>query len=414
MRIGLATSLVCLSLLAPAARAEDEWPQFRGPGGQGHSDATGLPLTWSETENVAWKTPIPGKGWSSPVIGGNRIWLTTALDDGHSLRAICVDRQSGAVLHDVEVFQVEDPPELHATNSHASPTPVLAEGRVYVHFGTNGTACLDAESGEVLWRNDELRLDHEVGPGSSPILWGDLLLLTCDGCDVRFVAALDKRTGSLAWRTDRSSVIDKERSFRKAFSTPLVIDTPAGLQAVCVGAERVSAYDPATGRELWYVRYEGFSNVPRPVYGNGMVFVCTGFFPSQMLAIRPEGTGDLTESGVVWRCTQQVPTKPSPLLIDGLLYAIADSGAASCLEAETGEVVWSERLSGTYSASPIYVDGRIYFCNEDGETTVLAPGESPEVLAVNRLDGALWASPAVAGQALYLRTDTHLYRIENP
>jgi len=410
VRIGW-TALVCLGLTS-FARGQDEWPQFRGPGGQGHADAADLPLTWSETENVVWKTAIPGVGWSSPVIGGSRIWMTSALDEGRSLRAVCVKRESGEILHDVEVFEVAQPPALHATNSHASPTPVLENGRVYVHFGTNGTACLDAESGSVLWRNTELALDHEVGPGSSPVLWGDLLLLNCDGIDFRFVAALDKRTGELAWKIDRSNVIEKEGTFRKAFSTPLVIDAPSGLQAVSPGAEQVSAYDPATGSELWYVRYEGFSNVPRPVFGDGLVFVCTGFFPSHLLAIRPEGSGDITESGVVWRCTTQVPTQPSLLLVDGLLYMFADTGAATCLAAATGEEMWSERLSGHYSASPVYAAGRIYIGNEEGEMTVLAVGDEPEVLAVNVLDGAFRASPAVAGRELYLRTDTHLYRIE--
>jgi len=398
--------------LAVSARAEQDWPQFRGPDGQGHSDSVGLPLTWSETENVAWKTAIPGQGWSSPVILDDQIWMTTALDSGHSLHAVAVDRKTGAIVHDVEVFTVDEPPKIHATNSYASPTPVVERGRVYVHFGTMGAACLDTATGSILWTNHDFTLDHEVGPGSSPTLYADLLLFTCDGCDFRYVAALDKNSGKLAWKTPRSGVIDKPGMNKKAFATPLVIRAGGRDLAIMPGAEWVQAYDPLSGEEIWNVKYPGFSNVPRPVYGHGLVYVCTGFGVPEMWAIRPEGHGDITASNVVWKATKEMPAKPSPILVGDEIYTVNDKGIATCLDAATGAKRWIKRFGGSFSASPIFADGRIYFCSEDGKTLVLAPGRNFEQLAANQLDGRFMASPAVSGKALFLRTDTHLYRIE--
>ena len=201
MRIPIVFLLAFPFLPAPA---QPDWPQFRGPDGQGHSSATGLPLQWSETTNIRWKVPIPGRGWSSPVLGGGQIWLTTALDDGHSLRALCLEQQTGKLIHNIEVFQIPKPPVINGKNSYASPTPVLEPGRLYVHFGTFGTACIDTSTGKILWTNQELRLDHKEGPGSSPAVCGDLLILNCDGIDVQYVAALDKHSGRVAWKTPRS------------------------------------------------------------------------------------------------------------------------------------------------------------------------------------------------------------------
>ena len=260
-------SVVALSLVVSAAvraRADDSWPQFRGPDGQGHSDATGLPIAWSESENIAWKTPLPGRGWSSPVIEDGRIWLTTALEDGHKLHAVCVDAASGKVLLDVPVFTVDEPEKINAKNSYASPTPVMDGNRVIVHFGTYGTACLVAHSGQILWTNRELKVDHKEGPGSSPILVGNLVVVNCDGQDVQYVAALDKRSGKIVWKTDRSVAKNPDPDLRKAYSTPLAITAAGREQIISVGAHRASSYDARNGSELWYVDFTGFSNVPRP------------------------------------------------------------------------------------------------------------------------------------------------------
>jgi outer membrane protein assembly factor BamB len=410
MRLRAVSLLLTALLLRSSARAD--WPQFRGPDGQGHAAVRGLPLHWSEKENVRWKVPIPGLGWSSPVIADGQVWLTTALDRGRSLRAVGVDAATGRVVHDVEVFHVEQPPGINPKNSYASPTPVLEAGRLYVHFGTLGTACVQTATGNVVWTNQDLRLDHKEGPGSSPILWKDLLIVNCDGLDVQYVAALDKRTGRLVWKAPRSGARRSDPDFRKAYSTPLVIEVAGREQLVSVGADRTSAYDPATGKEIWWVNYTGFSNTPRPVYGHGLVYLCTGFGKPEVWAVRAGGQGDISRERVVWRQARGAPVLPSPLLVEDVLYTVSDAGVVTARSATTGEALWNERPGGAVCASPVYADGRIYVCDEAGKASVLRPGPKYELLASNALQGRLQASPAVEGRALFLRTDTHLYRIE--
>ena len=389
-----------------------EWPQFRGPRGDGHSTATGLPLTWSEDENIAWKVELPGRGWSSPVVLEGKVWLTTSIDDERSLHALAVDLATGEIVHNVEVFRPEAWQPTHPENSYASPTPVAEPGRVYVHFGAYGTASLDAASGEVLWRSGELQLQHETGPGSSPILWQEFLIVHCDGTDERFVAALDKRTGKLAWKASRSVELDRKGTHLKAFSTPLIIHHAGRPQLVSPAAGQVSAYDPSNGEEIWRVRYEGYSNVPRPVAGLGLVFVNTGYMKPHLLAIHPGGSGDVTDSHVRWRYHWQVSANPSPLLVGDRLFMVSDWGIASWLDARQGEDLWRHRWSGRYYASPIHAKGRIYNFSLEGRSVVIATGDTYSELAVNQLDGQIRASPAVAGSAFIVRTQTHLYRLE--
>jgi len=404
---------VCMALTTSGVTAAD-WPQFRGPDGQGHADSARLPIRFGEKRNVVWKMSIPGRGWSSPVILDEQIWMTTATDKGHSLRAVCVDLSNGRLLHDVEVFHPDRPVSVNTRNSHASPTPVIERGRVYVCFGTMGTACLSTRTAKILWRNTELKLVHKEGPGSSPILFGRRLILDCDGKDVQYVVALDTQTGRIAWKTNRSAPLRTNPEFRKAYCTPLVITADGQRQVICPGPDQVNAYDPRSGREIWRVRYIGFSNVPRPLFADGVVYVCTGYFRPSLLAIRTDGRGDVTESRVLWRHRRSVPAIPSPILVNGRIYMVSDGGVATCLNARTGRQLWQRRLGGRYAASPIAAAGRIYFSADDGRVIVIAVADKYQQLAVNRLDGRLMASPAVAGDALILRTDTHLYRIESP
>ena len=380
-----------------------DWPQFRGPTGQGHSDEQGLPLTWSETKNVRWKVAIPGRGWSSPVVQGDRIWLTTATDEGKSLRALSIDRNSGAILQNVEIFRLKSPKLTNSKNSFASPTPVVDGERVYVHFGAYGTACL-TQSGEIVWKT-RLEYDNgQHGTGGSPIVYEDLLIISCDGNDVQFVVALDKLTGKVKWK--------KSREGYQAYSTPLVVSLPGGDQVISPGAFRAVAYEPRSGKELWQVRYgEGFSNVPRPVYGDGLVFICTGFQQPSMLAVRLDGKGDVTNSKVEWKLDRGVPLTASPLLVGNELYMVTDNGIATCVDAKTGKEYWRARVGGNHSASPIYADGRIYFLSEEGESVVIAPGQTLKHLTTNQLDGRTLASMAVSGGSIFIRSETHLYRI---
>jgi outer membrane protein assembly factor BamB len=408
-------SLLLLAALSlPAAGPADNWPQFRGPHGDGKSDATGLPLTWNETKNVVWKTAIHGKGWSSPVVWGDQVWLTTAREDGTRLSAVCVDRNSGRVIHDLAVFDVAKPAFCHPTNSYASPTPAVEEGRVYVHFGTYGTACLDTKTGKTLWERRDLHCDHFRGPASSPILYGGLLFVHYDGIDVQYVVALDKATGKTAWRKDRGTYFKPgtDGDFKKAYGTPAVLTIEGKPQLVSPAAAATTAYDPQTGEQLWRVYHGGMNVAAPPLYGLGKVFLCTGDGGLKLLAVRPTGKGDVTATHIDWKRNQGVPSRSSPLLVGDLLYMVNELGFASCVEAKTGQEVWRQRLGRKYWASPLYAEGRLYFFSEGGLAHVGEAGRAWKELAVNKLDVGCMASPAVAGKALFIRTKTHLYRVE--
>lgn len=408
-------ALVFSLLAAGNVRAADNWPAFRGPTGDGRATATGLPIRWSETENVRWKTPIHDKGWSSPVIWGNRIWLTTGRADGKELFAVCVDRQSGKIVRDIKVFQVDKPDYCHPFNSYASSTPVIEAGRLYAHYGTHGTACIDTEKGEILWQRRDLHCDHFRGAASSPIVHGQSLFLIFDGVDTQFVVALNKQTGETIWKKDRAIVYrpSKEGDDRKSYATPAVIEVEGKPQLVCPAAGATIAYDPASGKELWRVLHGGMNAACRPILGEGLIYVTTGHSP-QLLAIRTGGQNDITKTHVQWKATRGVPSRPSPLLIENLIFLVSDSGIASCIEAKTNTPVWQERLGGEFSGSPIYAEGHIYLCDQTGTTHVLEAGRQFKKLASNRLADGCMASPAAVGKSLIVRTKTHLYCIEQP
>jgi outer membrane protein assembly factor BamB len=412
------------ALAAAAAPApNDQWPQFRGPEGNGVTRARALPLQWSETRNVRWKTALHGRAWSSPVLFGRQVWVTTATEDGRKLYAVALDRDDGRILHDLELFQVATPQYAHPSNTYASPTPVIEKGRVYVTFGSPGTAALDTATGKVIWSRRDIECNHFRGAGSSPILFGDLLILHFDGSDHQFVTALDKHTGRTVWRTERSIDFkdldasgkpEAEGDYRKAFATPQVVTVGGRPVLVSIGSKATYGYDPQTGKELWRLEERGsHSGSTRPVAGRGLVFYPSGFPTGELLAVRPDGAGDVTDTHVAWRVSRSVSRKPSVLLVDDLVFMIGDAGVATCLEADTGAVVWTARVGGAFSASPLAAPGRIYVFSEEGKTTVLEAGRQFKVLAESELDGGFMASPAVAGDALFLRTRTHLYRIED-
>lgn len=411
-----------LVLLCISIQASDQWPQFRGPDGTGHSDARDLPLTWSETENIAWKTAIHDRGWSSPVVLGRQIWLTSASKDGRKLYGLCLDRDTGKILYDQLLFEVAEPQYAHPFNTYASPTPVIETGRVYLTFGSPGTAAIDTKTFKVIWQRRDIQCNHFRGSGSSPIIFQNLLIMNFDGSDRQFVTALDKRTGRTIWETNRSidfqdiepnGKIAADGDMRKAFATPQVAQINGRWEVISLGAKAAYSYDPMTGKELWRVIERAqHSASTRPVLGFGMIFFPTGFSAGQLLAVRTGGAGDITDTHIAWRVKRSVPNKPSILLIDDLIYMIGDAGVATCVEAKTGEQVWQKRIGGEYSASPVYADGKIWLFSEDGKTTVLKPGRTFETLAENKLDEGFLASPAIAGKAFFLRTRTHLYRIE--
>ncbi len=391
--------------------ANADWKEFRGPTGQGHTQATGLPVNWSETENILWKSEVDGIAWSSPVIVGNKVYLTTAVkgeEENYSLGLLCLNVHDGSPLWDKEVFEQADKVKMHKKNSHASPTPVIEGDRIYLHFGPHGTACVSLE-GEVVWKQ---KFDYKPvhGNGGSPALAGDVLVICCDGGDQQFVVGLDKANGEILWKTDRDT--DPKKGF--SFSTPLMIEVNSKTQAVCPGSDAVFAYDPQTGDEIWRVDYPGgYSVIPRPIYGQGLVFICTGYNKPTLLAIDPTGSGNVTETHLKWKIERQMPHSPSPILVGEELYVVSDKGIGSCIDAKSGEIHWQERLEGNYSASPLSAEGRVYFQDENGTTIVVKASKEFEELARNTLneDERTFASYAVEGKSLLLRSENHLYRI---
>lgn len=409
-----------------------QWSEFRGPRGDGVSTSTGLPLHWSESEGVKWKTPIHGRAWSSPVIWDRQVWLTTATEDGRELWAVAVDRDTGKVMRDLKLFEVERPQFAHKFNSYASPTPVIGAGRVYVTFGSPGTACLDTQTGKTLWERRDFVCNHYRGAGSSPILHEGRIYLNFDGSDHQFVVALDAATGKTLWEVKRGidykdlgpdGKPESEGDWRKAFATCHLASFDGRLQLLSQGAKAMYGYDPLTGAELWRVEERtSHSAGTRPAVGFGMVFVPSGWSQGQILAIRPgkadevlDANGPDTSNGqlsIVWKTKRNVPKKPALTRVDDLLYGLDDNGVATCWEAKTGTVVWNERVGGNYSASPIAGDGRLYFCSEEGKTVVVSTGREFKKLAENTLADGFMASPAVSGKALFLRTKSALYRVE--
>ncbi len=405
-------ALLIALLASIPARAED-WPAFRGPTFDGHTSER-LPLEWSATRGVRWKQAIPGNGWSSPVIVGQRIYLTTAVPQpespttAHDLRLIILNRDDGQAIRSISVFkQSPRAPQIHKKNSHASPTPIVDGDHVFVHFGHQGTACLTLD-GDIVWRTIELEYPPVHGNGGSPVIVGNSLIFSCDGARDPFVVALDKRTGDIRWQTPRKTNAAKKFSF----STPTVIEVDGRIQVVSPGSNAVCAFDPETGDEIWRVRYDGYSVIPKPVFANGLVYVCTGFNRAHLLAIRPDGKGDVTKTHVVFDIDRNVPKTPSLILKDKLLFMVDDRGIASCLDAMTGENHWQQRLGGNHSASPLLAGDRVYFQSEEGDTVVVAASKRFQRLAKNSIGERTLASYGVADGAIYLRSADHLYRIE--
>ncbi len=407
--------------------AELNWPQFRGPHGDGSTAARNVPVTWAETNNVVWKSAVPGRGRSSPVIIGDRIWLTTALEqdvrhvpiggddmqtaEHVSLETVCLARDSGKILWRTRLFDIDKPDPVHWFNSWATPTPVVEPGRIYCDFGTFGTACLDTKTGKIIWKT-KVPSDHQVGPGSSPVVYRNLLILVRDGREAQYVTALDKKTGKAVWKTDRPPIEASSPNLKKSFVTPLLVPTNGETQLISPAAHWVVSYDPATGKELWRARHGvGFSIGSCPVYGHGMVFFSTGCMKAQLFAVRADGSGDVTSTHVAWKTTKQVPVMSSPVMSGNEIYWVSDDGMANCADAANGEVYWQERLGGQHLASPLLAEGRVYFFGKDGKSTVIKAGKRFEKIAENVLPNEAIATPAIVDRTLYLRTDSHLYRI---
>jgi outer membrane protein assembly factor BamB len=414
--------LLTLATLCAGAVADESWTQFRGANAQGRSSARGLPLDLANPANIRWRTEVHGRAWSSPVVLGDQVWLSTAAPDGKELWALCVDRDSGRIIHNLKLFDVANPQYAHPFNTYASPTPAIEPGRVYITFGAPGTACVDTATGRIIWTRTDFECNHFRGAGSSPVIFEDLLLMHFDGSDHQFVVALDKHTGRTVWRTQRSVDFQDlnpegkprlDGDLRKGFSTPVIATVDGRPQMISLGSMACYGYDPRTGEEIWRVEYRGcHSGSPTPVLGEGMVYVCMGLPRGELWAIRLGGRGVITDTHVAWKVTRDIPTRSSPVLVDGNIYMVGDDGQVSCIDAATGRHLWRHRLRGQFSSSPIYADGRIYLFAENGQITVFEHGPQYKALSESRIAEGFMASPAVAGGAVYLRSRTALYRIE--
>ena len=442
MRFRIALLPIIVIFTSLKSDAEIIWPQFRGPQGDGVVSQRNSPTEFSEEKNVKWKTPIEGKAWSSPVIADNVIWATTAVEafptedekkkmlseagieerkfkqlaiaKSVGLKLVAMDLNSGKLIKTLDVTSIQKPDPIHSVNSYASPTPIIDGDFIFCHFGTYGTFCIDRETHKVVWER-QLSLNHSVGPGSSPFIYNDLLILVQDGVEKQYVAALDKSSGDTIWETHRPEMDAPTGDQKKAFSTPIAITDANGRdQLICMSSQWMVSYDPKSGSEIWKVYHgKGFSVVPRPVYGNGVVYFSTGFGKPELWAVKVDGSGDVTDTHVQWTVKKSIPAKPSPLLHNDLIYVVEDSGIASCLDAETGEEVWKKRLGGKFSSSPIAIGQHIYFASHEGVVTVIKAGRECEIIAENQLDGQIMASPAVVGDAMIWRTADAMYRIES-
>jgi len=391
--------------------------------------ATNVPLTWSPTNNIAWKIAVPGRGRSSPVVLKDRIFMTAAMERGvqrtnigsdemqtaeHvALEAVCLAEENGETLWRTSLFEIDKPDPVHWYNSWATPTPVAEPGRVYCDFGTMGTACLDAKTGKILWQT-RLPLDHQVGPGSSLVIWKNLLILVRDGRDAQYITALDKQTGQKVWRADRPPIEAGSGNLKKSFVTPLVVTDSSRAQLISPCAHWLVSYDPLTGNELWRVRHgEGFSIGSCPVFSRGLAIFSTGCFKPQFLAVRVDGQGDVTTTHIAWKTMKQVPVMSSPVIAGDEMYWVSDEGMATCAQVQTGEIFWQERLNGLHLASPLLADGRVYFFGKEGKTTVVKAGKTFTKLAENQLEGPLIATPAILDRTVLVRTDSYLYKVGN-
>ena len=425
-----------LLILPALLSGAESWPQWRGPEANGHAGKAGYPSEWNKVKNVAWKSVLPGRGHSSPVHDGDTIWVTTAIETPASeaekkerlkankglptvtvlskvsLRALRIDPKSGKVVKNVEIFGKKQPQWVHKLNSYASPTPVIEDGKVYFHFGAYGNACIDAKTGKILWKNDDkaLWVMHENGPGSSPLVWDDLMIFHLDGSDKQHVVALYKESGKIAWKTKRSGELRENPQLQKSYSTPIVETFNGKPVLISCGADWVYGYDPRNGKELWKIKYGhlGFSNVARPVTGHGMIYLSTCFMKAEILAFRYEG---LKTPELAWRLDRG-PKMPSPILVGNELYVVNDGGILTCVDALSGDLHWRERLDGEFSSSPTYAGGLLYFSDRNGVTTVIKPGKSLKVVGKNELDGtAHMASFAALGKSFLVRTEEALYRL---
>jgi outer membrane protein assembly factor BamB len=413
-------AIISISLFFSSHAQEVNWTHFRGSNLNGISPETHIPVHWNDSSHVAWKTSIHGKGWSSPVVFGNQIWITTAEEDGSALYALCVDKNTGHILFDKKLNEPDTVYPKHSFNSYATPTPCIEDGFVYLHFGSYGTYCLRTTDAELVWERTDFSCEHVQGPGSSPVIYKDMLILHFEGTDKQYLVALNKSNGRIIWKTDRpvECYESLEPIGKKAYTTPLIIRVNGKDLLISNGSAVCIAYDPDTGAEIWRVVRGEDSTIAMPFFENGLVYFYTSFTTppggdkyAELLAVDPKGKGNIDETNIIWSYRAPILQLLTPVITGGLIYTIDTRSNMICLDALTGTKVWSEKVKGIFNASPVYADGNIYFSSTKGSTLVIREGRKPEVLAENSLKGEIWATPAIIENSLIIRTSGFLYRI---
>ncbi len=399
---------------------KQNWTHFRGSNMDGHANVEKAPLSWTDTENVVWKVQVKGLGYSSPVVYGNQIWITSATEDGTEFYTHCFDFESGKLLDEKTLFTSEEPQHIHSTNSYATPTPCIEEGFVYVHYGNFGTACINTTNFEVVWTREDMPCDHMQGPASSVILHKNMLIVHLEGTEDPYVAALDKNTGKTIWKSVRPAEIydPLEPVYRKSFHTPIVVEVDGKELLISNSSFMCFAHDVNTGEVIWTIQYGDDSTVSQPLYYDGLVYVNSGWlfednkpFWTRQYAVDPSGEGDVTQTHVKWTYEDEVPQIPTPVIVNGLMYMVHDRGMATCIDAKTGAVVWKEKLKGNFNASPVYAAGNIYFINVKGECTIVKPGNKFQKVAENGIGETVKATPVFVRDKMILRTEKFLYLI---
>ena len=405
-----------------AGTAQDNnWTHFRGNDLNGIASVERAPLTWGDDTNIRWKTEIHDKGWSSPVVYDNQIWVTTATMDGKELFAVCVDFQTGKIIYDIRVFSPKNVFGKHSLNTYATPTPCIEKDFVYVHFGSLGTACIKTSNGSIVWTRTDLKCEHVQGAASSPVIYKNLLILHYEGTDVQYIIALDKTTGKTVWRTDRADKPYEPLTEigRKAYITPIIINVKGRDLIISNGSAVCNAYDPNTGEEVWSVVRGAESTISMPFTEKGIIYYYTGFMVdpdgpnfSELLAVNPDGKGDITGSNILWRKRVEPLQLLTPVIKDGLIYTVDTKNNLMCIEASTGKDIWTSRLKGNFNASPVYAAGNIYLFSIRGETLIIKPGRKLEIVAQNQIKDQIWATPAILRNSIIMRTDKYLCKIE--
>ena len=414
--------LVTMLLISWSADSQtSDWTHFRGSRSNGIAESENIPVRWDDSV-IKWKTEIHDRGHSSPVVYGNQIWITTAKEDGKELYAVCIDYKTGAIIYDIKVFTPAEVDEKHQINTFATPTPCIEKGFVYVHYGNAGTACINTSNGAIVWKNSDFRCKFVQGSASSPVLYKNLVILHYEGVDVRFLVALDKLTGKLAWKTDRPEDPYKPlpEIGKKAYITPLILNVKGRDLLISNGSAVCIAYDPSNGKEIWRVVDGAESTIAMPIEENGVVYWYTGFMVAadgsnytDFLAVNPEGNGNITATNILWKKKDGLAHNQmlTPVIRDGLIYTVNSRNTMMCIDAKTGDEVWSKHVTSDYDASPLFINGNIWFFSAKGEILVLKAGRKYEVVSQDKTDSGIFATPAVLRNSMILRTQNFLYRI---